>query len=93
MNLRNAGFARDPRPLETGCECPACVRFSRAYVRHLLNQQEILGLRLLTLHNLWFVLRLTAGARAAIQRGELEAFTAATLARLAGGPEEDSWLR
>jgi queuine tRNA-ribosyltransferase len=93
LNLRNARFARDPRPLEEGCECPACARFSRAYVRHLLNQEEILGLRLLSLHNLWFVLRLTAGARAAIQRGELEAYTAATLARLAGGPEEDSWLR
>ncbi len=93
LNLRNARFARDPRPLEPGCECPACIRFSRAYVRHLLNQQEILGLRLLTLHNLWFVLRLTAGARVAIQRGELEAFTVATLARLAGGPEEDPCQR
>jgi queuine tRNA-ribosyltransferase len=93
LNLRNARFARDPGPIEDGCECPACSRFSRAYVRHLLNQEEILGLRLLSLHNLWFVLRLTAGARAAIERGELAAFAAATLARLAGGPEEDSWLR
>ena len=86
LNLRNARFARDPGPLEEGCGCPACARFSRAYVRHLLNQEEILGLRLLTLHNLWFVLRLTAGARAAIQRGELEAYTAGLLARLAGAP-------
>ena len=51
----------------------------------------MLGLRLLSLHNLWFVLRLTAGARAAIQRGELDAYTADALARLAGGPEEDVW--
>ena len=89
LNLRNARFARDPRPLEEGCTCPACSRFTRAYVRHLINQQELLGLRLLSLHNLHFLLELTAGARAAIKRGELEAYTAAALARLAGGPQED----
>jgi queuine tRNA-ribosyltransferase len=89
LNLRNARFARDPRPLEEGCGCPTCARFSRAYVRHLVNQQELLGLRLLSLHNLWFVLTLTAGARAAIERGGFEAFRAETLARLAGGPQED----
>ena len=89
INLRNAAFASDPRPLEDGCTCPACRRFSRAYVRHLVNQEEILGLRLLSLHNLHFLLELTAGARAAIERGELEAFTAAALARLAAGPQED----
>jgi queuine tRNA-ribosyltransferase len=89
LNLRNARFARDARPLEPGCECPACRRFTRAYVRHLVNQEEILGLRLLSLHNLWFVLRLTAGARAAIERGDFEAYRAEALARLAGGPDED----
>ena len=89
LNLRNARFARDPRPLEEGCGCPACSRFSRAYVRHLVNQQELFGLRLLSLHNLWFVLTLTAGARAAIQRGAFAAYRAETLARLAGGPEEE----
>ncbi len=89
MNLRNARFARDPRPLEEGCDCPACERFSRAYVRHLLNQDEILGLRLLSVHNLRFVLRLTAAARAAIVRGAFADFRARTLARLAAGPQED----
>jgi queuine tRNA-ribosyltransferase len=91
VNLRNARFARDPRPLEEGCGCPACRRFSRAYVRHLVNQEELLGLRLLSLHNLHFLLELTAGARMAIERSELEAFTASALARLAGGPQEDPW--
>jgi queuine tRNA-ribosyltransferase len=91
LNLRNARFARDPRPLEDGCTCPACTRFSRAYIRHLLNQEELLGLRLLSLHNLQFLLELTAGARAAIERGELETYTAAALARLAGGHQEDPW--
>ena len=89
LNLRNARFARDQRPLEDGCGCPACARFTRAYVRHLVNQREVLGLRLLSLHNLWFVLRLTAGARAAIERGEFEAYRAAALERLADGPEEE----
>ena len=91
LNLRNARFARDPRPLEEGCACPACTRFSRAYVRHLVNQEELLGLRLLSLHNLHFLLELTAGARAAIERGELAGYTDAALARLAGGPQEDPW--
>ena len=91
LNLRNARFARDPRPLEEGCACPACARFSRAYVRHLINQEELLGLRLLSLHNLHFLLELTAGARAAIERGELEPYTAERLSRLAGGPQEDPW--
>jgi queuine tRNA-ribosyltransferase len=82
LNLRNAGFARDPRPLDEDCACPACTRYTRAYVRHLVNQQEILGFRLLSLHNLRFVLDLTVGARTAIERGELVAYRAAALARL-----------
>ena len=91
LNLRNARFARDPRPLEEGCGCPACARFTRAFVRHLLNQQEILGLRLLTLHNLWFTLRLTAGARDAITRGAFAAYRRDVLASLAAGPKEEPW--
>ncbi len=93
LNLRNARFARDPRPLEEGCGCPACAEFSRAYVRHLVNQQELLGLRLLTLHNLWFTLQLTAGAREAITRGAFDAYRAEALATLATGPEEEAWQR
>src|SRR3954451_1775233 len=69
LNLRNARFARDPQPLDEQCCCPACVRFSRAYIRHLVNQQEILGLRLLSLHNLRFLVDLVAAAREAIERG------------------------
>jgi queuine tRNA-ribosyltransferase len=89
INLHNARFSRDPRPLEADCPCPACERFSRAYLRHLVNQDEILGLRLLSLHNLSFVHRLTAGARTAIRRGAFAAYRAEALARLAAGPQED----
>ena len=87
LNLRNAGVARDPRPLDEGCECPACTRFSRAYLRHLVNQQELLGHRLLTLHNLRFVLDLVAGARNAIERGELNAYKTAALEQLGAASE------
>jgi queuine tRNA-ribosyltransferase len=92
LNLRNARFARDPRPLDENCACPACTRFSRAYVRHLLSQREILGPRLLSLHNLRFVLDLVAGARAAIERGELRSYKEEALARLQRAPEEAPWV-
>jgi queuine tRNA-ribosyltransferase len=91
LNLRNARYRRDPRPLDEECSCPACERFSRAYLRHLVTQHEILGLRLLSLHNLSFVLDLTAGARAAIERGAFDEFKRDALARLAQAPEEDPW--
>jgi len=83
INLRNARFARDQRPLQEGCECPACRRYTRAYLRHLVNQQELLGLRLLSLHNLRFLIELVAGAREAIMRGELARYKRDALARLA----------
>jgi queuine tRNA-ribosyltransferase len=82
LNLRNARFARDPQPLDEDCPCSACSRFSRAYLRHLVNQHELLGLILLSEHNVRFLLDLTAGARAAIERGELAAFKTAALDRL-----------
>jgi queuine tRNA-ribosyltransferase len=92
LNLRNARFARDDRPLDDDCACPTCARFSRAYLRHLVNQQELLGLRLLSLHNLRFVLDITAGARSAIERGEFSSFKAEALARFAATIEEASWI-
>jgi len=88
VNLRNARYARDEGPLDEGCPCPSCERFSRAYLRHLVNQSELLGLRLLSLHNLSFLLQLTAGARAAIERGELPRFKADALERLSGPAKE-----
>jgi queuine tRNA-ribosyltransferase len=88
LNLKNARFIRDPRPLDDTCDCPACASFSRAYIRHLIKERELLGLRLLSVHNLRFLLDLTAGARAAIERGELASFKAEVLARLAQEPAE-----
>jgi queuine tRNA-ribosyltransferase len=82
LNLKNARFAKDPRPLDEECPCRACRGFTRAYLRHLVNQQELLGLILLSEHNVRFLLDLTAGARAAIERGELTAYKSAALDRL-----------
>ena len=82
LNLKNARFARDERPLDESCSCSACRRFTRAYLRHLINQQELLGLILLSEHNVRFLLDLTAGARASIERGEFGSYKAAALERL-----------
>jgi queuine tRNA-ribosyltransferase len=90
LNLKNARFTRDPRPLDDACDCPACTRFSRAYLRHLVKENELLGHRLLSLHNLRYLLDLTTGARAAIERGALASFKADVLARLTTQPEPES---
>ena len=82
LNLRNARFTRDELPLEEGCDCPACTRFTRAYIRHLVNQNEMLGLRLLSLHNLRFLIKLTQDAREAIERGGFADFKRQRLERL-----------
>jgi queuine tRNA-ribosyltransferase len=87
INLRNARFARDSRPLQEDCDCPACRRFSRAYLRHLVNQQELLGLRLLSLHNLRFLIGLVGGAREALERREFARFKRDALARLASAAD------
>ncbi len=89
LNLRNARYTTDPRPIEEGCDCPACDRFSRAFVRHLVTQREVLGIRLLSLHNLAFTLRLVAGARAAIAEGTFGSYRTGILAGLASPSEED----
>ena len=74
LNLKNAPFALDKAPIEEGCTCPCCREFSRGYLRHLIKAEEILGLRLVTLHNLHFYLNLMARARAAIEEGRFAAF-------------------
>jgi queuine tRNA-ribosyltransferase len=72
LNLKNAEFAMDKRAIEENCACPACGEFTRGYIRHLVKAEEILGLRLITLHNLHFYLELMRHAREAIQQGSFE---------------------
>jgi hypothetical protein len=74
LNLKNAEFAMDKRPIEENCACPSCREFTRGYVRHLVKAEEILGLRLITLHNLHFYLDLMRQARDAIENGSFDSF-------------------
>jgi queuine tRNA-ribosyltransferase len=74
INLKNAEFAKDKRPIEDDCECTSCREFSRGYVRHLIKAEEILGLRLITLHNLHFYLDLMRRAREKIDKGTFDKF-------------------
>ena len=74
LNLKNAEFALDKRPIEESCTCPACLEFTRGYIRHLIKAEEILGLRLITLHNLHFYLDLMRQAREHIENGSSEEF-------------------
>src|SRR3982751_4603979 len=74
INLKNAEFTLDKNPIEENCTCGACREFSRGYIRHLIKAEEILGLRLVTLHNLHFYLERMRRARAAITGGDFEAF-------------------
>ena len=80
LNLKNAEFALDKRPIEENCRCPACREFMRGYIRHLIKAEEILGLRLITLHNLHFYLNLMSQARTEIECGAFDQFRKAFVA-------------
>ncbi len=83
MNIHNAKYQTDDRPIEEGCQCPTCQRFSRAYVRHLLKAGEMLSQRLLVQHNLWFYNQLAAKIREALDAGTFTAFREQYSERLA----------
>ncbi len=87
LHVRAARYREDPRPPDPGCDCPACSRHSRAYIRHLLHAGEALGARLASLHNLRFYLRLLAEARDAIRAKAFDAFRRSALEELAAGAE------
>ena len=74
INLNNAKYASDPRPLDEACGCPVCRRYSRGYIRHLLKSGEMLGMRLAVMHNLYFYNHLMEDIRAAIEAGRFEEF-------------------
>lgn len=74
INLFNAKYELDSRPIEEGCGCPACRRYSRAYIRHLLKAKEMLGLRLCVLHNLYFYNTMMTEIRNALDIGEFAAY-------------------
>jgi queuine tRNA-ribosyltransferase len=75
LNIRNQRFAGDKAPIEEGCNCLTCRRFSRGYLRHLFMSRELLAYRLNTIHNLYYILKLMAAIRAAIEQNQLSAFS------------------
>ena len=85
LNLMNARYELDSRPIEEGCGCPACTRYSRGYIRHLLKAKEMLGMRLCVLHNLYFYNTMMAEIREALEEGR---FAAYKKSRLDGFREE-----
>ena len=85
LNLLNAKYERDDRPIEEGCGCPACQRYSRAYIRHLLKAKEMLGMRLGVLHNLYFYNHLMEEIRQALDEGRFAAYKKEKLAMMEDG--------
>ena len=80
LNLFNAKYELDERPIEEGCQCPACRRYSRAYIRHLLKAKEMLGMRLCVLHNLYFYNQMMQEIRDALDEGRFAEFKKQKLA-------------
>ena len=87
INVLNAKYEKDDRPIEEGCTCPACQRYSRAYIRHLLKAKEMLGYRLMVLHNLSFYNRLMEEIREAIENQNFAEYKKAKLAGFEAGLE------
>lgn len=74
MNLNNAKYEKDPRPIDTNCDCPVCKRYTRAYIRHLFKARELLGMRLCVIHNLYFYNTLMEEIRNALSEERFESF-------------------
>ena len=85
MNLFNAKYEMDPRPIEEGCQCPACQHYSRAYIRHLMKAKEMLGMRLCVLHNLYFYNHMMEEIRDALDAGNFAEYKEMRLADFAEG--------
>ena len=88
LNLFNQKYELDPRPIEEGCQCPACRSYSRAYIRHLFKAKEMLGMRLCVLHNLYFYNKMMEEIRQAIEEHRYSEYKAAKIAGILAGPEE-----
>lgn len=87
INLFNAKYELDERPIEEGCQCPACRRYSRAYIRHLLKAKEMLGMRLCVTHNLYFYNKMMEEIRGALDKGEFASYKKSKLDGMAAGED------
>ena len=88
INLFNAKYELDARPIEEGCQCPTCRHYSRAYIRHLLKAKEMLGMRLCVLHNLYFYNTMMEEIRQALDEGRYEEYKKQKLESMAAGPKD-----
>ena len=88
MNLKNAKYERDERPIDVQCDCPVCRRYSRAYLRHLFKAEEMLAMRLAVMHNLYFYNKLTERIRQALDEGRFAQFRSEYSERLAQRAED-----
>ena len=88
INLFNAKYELDARPIEEGCQCPTCRHYSRAYIRHLLKAKEMLGMRLCVLHNLYFYNTMMEEIRQALDAGRYEEYKKQKLESMAAGPKD-----
>ncbi len=82
LNLNNKKFEKDDRPLQEGCQCPACKNYTRSYIRHLIKAKEMLGMRLCVLHNLYFYNNLMAEIRSAIEENRFAEYKAMMLEKM-----------
>lgn len=87
INIMNKKYELDPRPIEEGCNCPACRTYSRAYIRHLMKAKEMLGMRLLVLHNLYFYNHLMEQIRDALDEGRFAQFKKEKLEEMTCGAD------
>ena len=87
LNLFNQKYEKDMRPIEEGCQCPACKTYGRAYIRHLLKAKEMLGMRLCVLHNLYFYNNMMEEIREALDAGRFKKYKEETLYSMAQGPQ------
>ena len=85
LNLFNAQFETDPRPIEEGCQCPVCKHYSRAYIRHLLKAKEMLGMRLCVTHNLYFYNTMMSEIRDALDEGRFTQYKKDKIDRMSTG--------
>ena len=83
LNIKNAKYKLDEQPIDPECDCPVCRQFSRAYIRHLFTAEEMLGMRLAVMHNLYFYNKLTEQIRGSLDNGCFEAFRAEYSKKLA----------
>jgi queuine tRNA-ribosyltransferase len=88
INLKAARYRADERPIDPACDCYACANHSRAYIRHLVVAGELLAMRLISLHNLRFLIRLTRAAREGIETGRFDEWSSDWLARFRSGRNE-----